>query len=164
MTITSGWPEVELDADGKPEEGARYLARLKGSSVSTSPTNPWPNAEKILEAQIAAAELKEPILEHPFAKSIGRKWRFDFAWPDVWHGESQPITKLAVEIDGEVHRTRDRFRADLEKMNVAAAFGWVVLHFRPCQVRSRMAFDAIRTVLEYDDKEELVKILQRKAK
>jgi len=65
----------------------------------------------------------------------GRKFRFDFAWPDA---------KIAVELDGGVHAPRGKccqacgqpprsrhttgvgFTRDCEKTNLAAAMGWRV--------------------------------------
>lgn len=50
-----------------------------------------------------------------------RKWRFDFAIPEL---------KLAVEIEGRGrHQTVDGFRKDCEKYNAALLLGWRVLRF-----------------------------------
>jgi very-short-patch-repair endonuclease len=63
-----------------------------------------------------------PVKEHTFY--AGRKWRFDFAWPDK---------KLAVEIDGGTWGKRGRhvtgigFYRDCEKLNHAVIDGWHVL-------------------------------------
>jgi hypothetical protein len=107
----------------------------------------------------AYPNLPAPIREYHFVE--GRNHRFDFAWPEVWSSITQSIRKLAVEIEGEQHRTRGRYRADLEKYNLATALGWSLLRFRPAQVTSGMAVDAIRAVLTHDD-EAILDVLQRK--
>ena len=61
--------------------------------------------------------------EHRFHPT--RKWRFDFAWPEVL---------VAVEIEGAVwargrHTRGAGFIADCDKYNAAAAEGWAVIRF-----------------------------------
>jgi hypothetical protein len=66
-----------------------------------------------------AAGIPEPDREHMF--HAGRRWRFDFAWPEV---------KLAVEIEGRGrHQTVVGARQDCDKYNTAAREGWRVLRF-----------------------------------
>ena len=65
----------------------------------------------------------QPVTEYQFAASIGRRWRFDFAWPSV---------KVAVEIDGGQYAFRGGRHAtdaDRDKLNHAACFSWRVLRF-----------------------------------
>ena len=69
----------------------------------------------------------EPVTEYAFAKHLGRRWRFDFAWPD---------RLLAVEIDGGAwvpgggrHTRGAGFAADHDKMNRATLLGWRILRF-----------------------------------
>lgn len=97
---------------------------------------------RTLPEQCVWAGLPEPEAEFRFAPP--RRWRFDWAWPD---------RKLAVEQDGGVHirgrHTRGTgFVKDMEKLNRAASLGWVVLRFTPDQVRSGVALNDIRAVLE----------------
>ena len=69
----------------------------------------------------------QPVREYKFATSIGRKWRFDFAWPN------KPGTGgVCVEVDGgqwTPHGGRHATDADRDKLNHAAAMGWRVLRF-----------------------------------
>lgn len=63
-----------------------------------------------------------PEKEFQFAKEIGRKWRFDRAWPEH---------KVAVELEGGVytqgrHTRGAGFETDCEKYNTATAMGWRV--------------------------------------
>jgi hypothetical protein len=67
--------------------------------------------------------LPEPEREYQFAPD--RKWRLDFAWPDLW---------LAVEIHGGTrkrgrHNRGGGITADCEKMNAAQLAGWTVLQY-----------------------------------
>lgn len=65
-----------------------------------------------------------------------RKWRFDFARPDI---------RLAIEIDGGVwtggrHSGGQGQLDDMEKGNNAVALGWQILHFTPKQVQNGEAY------------------------
>ena len=117
------------------------------SKVETvRPTPPTPAADpdkysRALARQIRGASLPAPILEYPFDKQIeggGRRWAFDLAWPSL---------KLAVEVDGAVHRIRERFKADLEKRQAADRLGWRVLPVSPRQVESGRALELVRDAL-----------------
>lgn len=67
-----------------------------------------------------------------------RRFRFDFSLVD---------RKLAVEIDGGVHRIESRFRSDREKFNLALKMGWRVLRFSPAEVRSGHAIAFLKSVI-----------------
>lgn len=79
--------------------------------------------------QVGIARPERQFKFHP-----KRFWRFDFAW----HGAD-----VALEIEGGVHRIKDRFCRDVEKYNEAQLGGWVVLRATPEMVRNG---DAIRLV------------------
>jgi len=76
--------------------------------------------------RLLAAECAAPIEEYNFDAMIGRRHRFDFAWPD---------RRVAVEVDGNAWHTRGGGRhgtdADREKMNLAVSMGWRVFRFSP---------------------------------
>lgn len=65
-----------------------------------------------------------------YAFDANRRWRFDFAIPDI---------KVAIEYEGIMvteatggksrHTTADGYTADCEKYNAAAIAGWVVLRY-----------------------------------
>ncbi len=110
--------------------------------------------EDRMALDVKLAGLPRPLRdrEHYFAReATGRGWRFDFSWPGL---------KLAVEVDGGVHRISNRFDGDMEKFNVAAALGWTVYHVSPEQVRSGLAIDALRAIFKGEG--DLLEILQRK--
>ena len=70
-----------------------------------------------------------PVTEYEFAASIGRRFRFDWAWL---------AAKVAVEVDGGQYAYRGGRHAtdaDREKLNFAAAMGWRVLRFSGTMLR-----------------------------
>jgi len=104
---------------------APTLARAK------APRQPSPLELRLL-VLIRASGFPEPEPEYPFAKHLGRRWRFDFAWPD---------RLLAVEVDGGAwvpgggrHTRGAGFAADHDKFNRAALLGWRVLRFTSRQL------------------------------
>ena len=112
----------------------RHRMGIPGSAVA--PVRPLPRTktprppsplELRLLVLIRASGFPEPVTEHPFAKHLGRRWRFDFAWPALM---------LAVEVDGGAwvpgggrHTRGAGFAADHDKMNRAMLLGWRVLRF-----------------------------------
>jgi len=70
---------------------------------------------------VDAVNLPKPVREWRF-HSV-RRWRFDFAWPDL---------KVAVECEGGTwsrgrHVRGKGFEGDCQKYNAAAVLGWKVL-------------------------------------
>lgn len=107
------------------------------ASVSAGPS--------ILEARFAqhikAMQLPTPVTEFRFHPQ--RKWRFDFAWPQL---------RIAVEIEGGVlsqgRHVRPRgFTNDCEKYNQASQLGWRVLRFTGADVRSGSAIQLVQQML-----------------
>jgi len=93
--------------------------------------------EETLALHIRAAVLPEPEREYAFYKP--RRWRFDFAWPEL---------ELAVEVEGGKwtrgrHTRPEGFERDCEKYNTAALAGWKVLRFTGDMVESGAAIDTI---------------------
>ena len=66
--------------------------------------------------------------EVAFAKSIGRRWRFDFALSDY---------KIGIEIQGAGfgHTTMKGTSKDYEKNNAAIFLGWKVLQYPAKKVK-----------------------------
>lgn len=113
------------------------------------------SAEDEFAFQCRAMRLPEFAREHRFAKSIGRQWRFDFAF--IEH-------MLAVELEGVVfamatiggkrrmvsmgrHAHADGFREDCRKYAAAAQLGWTVIRFETQMVKSGEAIQATMRVL-----------------
>ena len=79
----------------------------------------------------------EPQREFPFYD--GRKWRFDFCWPEY---------RLAVEVEGGTwqrgrHQTGTGYEQDCRKYNQAALDGWRVFRFTTDMVKSAEAIDTV---------------------
>lgn len=82
-----------------------------------------------------------PVTEHRFHAE--RKWRFDFAWPEL---------KVALEVEGGVwvggrHTRGKGYLADCIKYNHAAADGWCVLRCTPSTLLSGPMLDLLARVL-----------------
>ncbi len=117
-------------------------SRGKGSKRS--------EGEAVLAQHIALEGLPAPEQQYPFAKEVGRRFRFDFAWPAF---------KLAAEVDGGkfmLRRSRAQkgrlvpvgqhnHRDDLRRGNIAGLLGWTVLRYTPDMVSSG---EAIRELKE----------------
>jgi len=100
------------------------------------------NLEQALALQMRGLKLPEPVREHRF--DTVRRWRFDFAWPDI---------KLAVEVEGGVwsggrHTRGGGFVADCDKYNAAAELGWVVLRYTSSQINDLSAIEQIKRILK----------------
>ena len=98
--------------------------------------------EDALWHKLVAKRLPLPQREYRFHPT--RKWRFDFAWPDLM---------LAVEVDGgeyvQGRHSRARgMRDDNTKINEAQRIGWVVLRFVGSQVKSGEALATIESFIE----------------
>lgn len=88
--------------------------------------------EEALRLQLERRGL-HPEREHRF--HARRKWRFDFAFPEL---------RLAVEVEGGTwstsrHTTGKGFAGDLEKYNAAAIAGWCVLRYTDKAINSGLA-------------------------
>ena len=83
-----------------------------------------------------------PEREYPFCE--GRKWAFDFAWPD---------DLIAVEVEGGTafgksrHSRGQGFVNDCLKYNMAARLGWRVLRYTTDMVLSGHAIDDVQQIM-----------------
>ena len=99
------------------------------------------------ENQLAQSSIAPPLKELMFAKSIGRKWRFDYAWVDEL---------LAVEYEGiyagkSRHLTVQGFTEDCIKYDTAVILGWRVLRVTAPMVDSGRALVFVRQALGLED-------------
>lgn len=84
----------------------------------------------------------DPVREYRFCP--GRKWRFDFAWPQL---------KVAVEIDGGIfvagrHSEALGSHNDRTEGNAAAAQGWFLLRYDPLHLREMLAVDMFEQIVD----------------
>ncbi len=99
-----------------------------------------------LEARMAdqmdLLDIPEPEVELRFHDT--RRWRFDFAWPDMM---------LALEVNGGTwikgrHNRGSSVGKDYEKLNEAQILGWSVLQFTTDQVKDGTAIDTLMRAIE----------------
>lgn len=109
-------------------------AQMRGIKPRKAPDKQRGQVSKLArDTRLQLAGLPAWVTEHRFHDV--RKWRLDYAWP---------AQKIALEVHGGVHsggrHTRgEGFTADREKMNEAAAAGWVVIEATAEQIRNGQA-------------------------
>lgn len=117
------------------------------------PTKPKPpsKAEELFWMQLKAIHAPPCVREYRFVTD--RKWRFDFAWPDM---------KLAVEIEGLIHygtnadgsrktsrhQSRAGYEKDCDKYNRAALEGWRVLRFTQTHIQNGAAMLLLESLFD----------------
>lgn len=125
--------------------GRKPLQRAKGPR--TPPFNKGFSTltpeQKLFDQLCLSHGITPPDHEYPFAKCIGRKWRFDYLF-DGW---------LAVERTGGVwikgHHSGGQDQIDdMEKQNNAVILGYAVLEFTPEQFDDGSAFAFIKQALD----------------
>lgn len=96
----------------------------------------------------------DPVRELKFYP--GRKWSFDFAWPQY---------KVALEVEGGIygvgkpcpvckrkpvgaHTSIERLLSDMEKYNAAASTGWSVLRVTPQILNKLETIKLIQTTIQ----------------
>lgn len=123
-----------------------------------------------IEEQLEAAGFPPHETEYPFAKAIGRQWRFDVAWPgpelrialeiegggfgrylvvtsgyERKRGQSIPLAPGTVIRAGGRHNTGEGLQTDAFKYNRAAILGWLVIRATSTMVRDG---DAVRELAD----------------
>ena len=95
--------------------------------------------------QLRASQVPGFVTEYHFARAIGRRWRFDIAFP---------FYQLAVELEGGVwvrgggrHNRGAGFINDCMKYNQAVLMGWRVLRFTRETVDSGEALQMVEDAL-----------------
>src|SRR5216684_2330146 len=101
-----------------------------------------------------------PVPVEEFRFHPERRWRFDFAYPDV---------KIGIEIEGGVwsggrHTRGKGFILDCEKYNEAQILGWKVLRFTPSQVLSGIAFATIKRAISTDISQAVIRELRAESR
>lgn len=89
--------------------------------------------------------LPVPEREYWFARHIGRKWRFDYAWP---------AKRVALEVQGGTfipgggrHSRGATLRKEHEKLNHAAKWGWRILYCFPEKLAKPSTVALVREAL-----------------
>ena len=99
------------------------------------------NLEETLLLHIRSSKLPSPEREYKFHKT--RRFRFDFAWPDLM---------FAVECEGGTwakgrHTTGAGFEADCMKYDEALRLGWTVYRCTGAMVKSGRAIETIMMLI-----------------
>jgi len=110
------------------------------------------NLEALLESQMT--HLRFPPFEAEYRFHPTRRWRFDFAWPEL---------KLAVEVDGGTwtygrHSRPLGIEQDCEKYGEAQLLGWTVYRCTGSMVKTGKAFATIKKLIELAAESEGVKL------
>jgi very-short-patch-repair endonuclease len=106
-------------------------ARRAGTKRGPSPL------ELAFAEQLSIVRIAAPVREHRFLAE--RNFRLDFAWPSQ---------RVAVEVQGMVHRIKGRFKADIEKRALALLAGWRVLEVSGAEIRSGQAIAWLIALLQ----------------
>jgi very-short-patch-repair endonuclease len=83
--------------------------------------------ESRIRMALVLAGLPRPAVQHPVVLG-SRLFRLDLAYPRA---------RLGIEYDGELHRSQQRARRDLEREALLTAGGWTVLRFDAAAVLRR---------------------------
>jgi len=113
---------------------------IKKKNQAAISVNSTSALETVFAQQLHLAGMPLPQREYHFHPK--RKWRMDFAWPDMM---------VAAEVEGGVwnygrHNRPQGFIADTEKYNTAASMGWTILRFTGAQIRSGEALNLVENV------------------
>lgn len=92
--------------------------------------------ENLMQAQLHEHEITDYKIE--FQPLPPRKWKLDFAWPDV---------KIAIEVQGSVHRIKAKFKRDIEKRAELMLAGWEVLEVDGEAIQDGAALGWIKRLL-----------------
>ena len=98
--------------------------------------------ELTLEMQFVQYGIPRAEIEYRFDDK--RRWRFDFAWPEI---------KIATEVEGGIwnngrHTRGTGFIGDLEKYNAAMMQGWSVYRCTREMIMSGEAAKTIKILIE----------------
>lgn len=133
-------PEPGMTPQGKPV-APPHNRRRRAAPAERKPkvkVRQRSELEILFEHHIAQLRLLAPEFEYKGAVP-GREFRIDFCWPE---------RKIAVEVQGMVHRIKARFKADTEKHCLLVIHGWKVLPVSGDDIRSGRAVNWLGAVLE----------------
>lgn len=122
---------IPLDAAKNGANASHRLCLLPGKPKPL--TKEQRLLKSILDANLPGLWFRELIF------STERNWRVDVASPDL---------RIAVEIEGGVHRIKKRFEGDMDKYNALSRAGYALLRVRPKEVDSGQALEKIKSLLE----------------
>ncbi len=141
----------------------RIAPMITGKKPAVMVSNPTSKTQH-LDPALIGAFMEKPVgsdLEELFAQQLhltklpkatrqylylrGSKHTLDFAWPELM---------LGVEVQGHVHRIKDRFKADMVKRSKALLQGWRVLEVGGSEIRDGTAMQWLHELFELVNKGE----------
>jgi hypothetical protein len=131
---SKGWPR-------KPVPAPPSAARATGRSAKHHLEHDFAN-------QLQAAGIRAPIRQ--FSPFPDRGIRIDFAWPVLASAYSFGDWKpgVAFEVQGMVHRIKERFKADARRHNDLVLAGWTVYYVTGDMIRDGSALKLAQAVLK----------------
>ncbi|CAB4223457.1 hypothetical protein UFOVP1670_60 [uncultured Caudovirales phage] len=172
-----GWKPGSIIATGNTVRAGNELVREQPGEATPNPGHPAPRPQpgkkrsaaaqmrterQALQKATGEVVRKESQIEILFAQQIQflqlpkpkrnylfnrpRKQELDFAWLDQ---------KLAVEVQGMVHRIKKTFKADIEKRAIALLAGWRILEVGGDEIRSGQASKWLQQLMAQDVDKEL---------
>lgn len=135
------WKSDDLDAFEKRSSGWRKREGNVTTHITEKPAravrqSPKSELEGILAMQLKAIGARFEPQHRPLPP---RKWTLDFAMPE---------RKLGIEVQGMVHRIKDRFKADIEKRAELNLAGWRVLEVDGESIRDGRALGWIERFIK----------------
>lgn len=108
-----------------------FYRRVTGKRAPAGPptVNQW---EAMLASQLEKAGIQ---FEGQVEFHGARNWRADF----------KIGSRILLDIDGGVHRIRDKFARDVERHNAIVLAGWLYLRVTPGMVKDGRAIELVRT-------------------
>lgn len=125
------WTERDLAT----KTGKAVKVRKQSASRKTGKAES--EIEALLDLQMRGAKLPTP--EHNFRFFDGRGFEFDRCWVQF---------RVGLDIQGNVHRIKSRFEADIEKAAIAEMEGWTFLRVSGAFIRSGVALVWITAILQ----------------
>lgn len=137
--LARGYPRAQFPAVLRRSAGRRGIVTARRAAARADPLAGSP-MESVLRWSILEAGLPPPVLQHVVRDGGRFLGQVDLAWPD---------RKVVVEFDGDVHRDRRVFVADVRRQNGLVLAGWTVLRFTSADLlgRPEQVLAAIRAAL-----------------
>lgn len=124
-----------------PEPKMKKQPKPKVVKIRLEADVPGSRLERMMVQQLTLTKAPDYIREHQF--DTERKWRFDFAWP---------VMKIAIEVEGGVHRIKGRFKGDIEKYNEAMLQGWSVIRVAQDEIKGGRAIAWLERLIKLKEK------------
>ena len=104
-----------------------------------------PKAGSALEAELALQfRLNSVRCVTEYRFNPDRRWRFDFAWPELLFA----VEVEGVTYEGGRHQRVEGFENDLDKYQSAMLRGWCVYRVTRKQIKNLDALNTVQTMVE----------------